>query len=255
MAQVRARGARVASGAASRILAAILVGASVGAVAKAYTAGGPARRPIALALGIDSVRLAAGVRDAAGSAAHGAARLSAQVAPAARAAVPALAWVALVLLVAVAVGSAARAWVLWRRARVGSAAAPAGAVAGGPPREQGTAAGAEVPNHSDAGRTTATHATPRATMLAKALTAWAGTLRRSVAESVAAQTRAARAAFGGTAPASAAAAGRPRQLRARPAAAPSQIHALAAAGASPAEIARRTGLPQDAVTLALSIAR
>jgi len=130
------------------------------------------------------------------------------------------AWVALLALLAVAAGSAARAVRLWKRDR-----------AGAPPRVQRTAAETRSPNHSDA---PGTGATPPSATTAR-LTAARLTVGRAL--------RAAAARL------------RPRRPATPRAAAPSEVHALAAAGVSPAEIARRTGLAQDAVTLALSLGR
>jgi len=181
---------RFLAGPASRVLAAVLVGASVGAAAKAYAAGGPTHRPLAGGLGLTWARVAA----------------------TARAAAPALAWIALVMLVAVAIGAAARAFVLWRRSR---GAAPVAAVAKAP--------------------SVVRRLTSRARAARGATAAWLAAGRDALRRPAA------------LTPAPAA--------RARTTGGPSKIHALAAAGATPAEIARRTGLPQDAVTLALSIAR
>jgi hypothetical protein len=46
----------------------------------------------------------------------------------------------------------------------------------------------------------------------------------------------------------------PPRRRAKGSTAPSQVHAMAARGSSPADIARATGLPVDAVSLLLSVA-
>jgi hypothetical protein len=193
----------------SRVLAAVLIGASVGAVAKAHATERTAS--VAGALGVDwaAVRGAAGAVDV---------RVVA-------------AWVALVALLAVAAGSAARAVRLWRRDRAADArrGAPTSG-AGAPPRVQRTSPATRSPNHSDAPSTGPTHPTdPTARLAAARLTAG-----RVVRGAVARLRR--------------------RRAAARTAA-PSEIHALAAAGVSPAEIARRTGLAQDAVTLALSLGR